>query len=125
MSMKVKAILYRFLLLAFVGFLLGLVPVLESTVSAGPDSFNPRAFLWAVLTALVLGAAGAVEKYFAPQLLAVLADAGQGGAVLPVTSSSLKDVQLSPPPQPTLASSTGSESSPAVPPLVDRPGDSP
>lgn len=126
MNPKLKAVLYRAALFAFVGFVMGVWPVVQTIIQAGPDKFQPNELWWGLLGAGVLGAAGALEKWVAPQLLSVLADEGTTGPVLPVTAAPLADLQVSPAPTPTASSSTGSETAgPARAPLSPQPGAEP
>lgn len=95
MNARTQALVWDFATWAGIGFVVAAVPILEATMQAGPDKFDGRAFLWALLGALVAGAIGAVRKLLAPQLVSV-------GQVAPgeqptIVGVALKDVQPAPP----------------------------
>lgn len=100
MDAKVKAVIYRALVAFLVGFALVAIPLLQATYKAGLPAFNGQDFLWALFGGIIAGVVFAIEKVLAPVLLPVLADPGQTGPVLPVTSMPLKDVQPTPTPTP-------------------------
>ena len=95
MNARTQALLADFILWALAGFAVAAIPVLELAMQAGPDQFNWRSFLWALLTALVTGLIGAVRKYVAPQLVSIQSlDEINGGPSL--VGVSLKDIKPAP-----------------------------
>jgi hypothetical protein len=96
MDARQQAVLVDFLLWALAGFVLAAVPVLETAMQAGPDRFDWRTFLWALLSALVTGLIGAIRKYVAPQLVGLGDMSLSPGARPTVIGVALKDVHPAP-----------------------------
>lgn len=95
MNARTSALVWDFGTWAAVGFILSAAPILEATMQAGPDSFNPKTFLWALLGAFVTGLIGAVRKLLAPQLVSIGQTAP--GEQPTIVGVALKDVQPAPP----------------------------
>jgi hypothetical protein len=92
---RTTALLTDFLVFAFLGFVSSAVVVLEGMVAAGPDRFDARQLLWALLGALIFGLVGAVRKFVAPQLVSISMPTNPA-APPTVVGVALKD--LDPPP---------------------------